>query len=126
MEKKTLREQQLEALLEAYNYLQKLLPSTEAIVAELRESRQADTDEYLNVIVNGINWIIEVLNRTLDIVNEEEEIIEKPKINNGIIILSNAIKEKDDLKIADAFEKDIIPFLYTLNSRVGVIVNTIS
>lgn len=118
METKTLREQQIEALSEVYKYLQKLLPAAESIVKELREAKQADTDELLGSIINGLNWIIEVLNRTLDIINEEEIIIEKERINAFINNLGNALREKDDLKISDSFEKDIIPFLLLLNGRL--------
>lgn len=123
MQKQSLKQQQLEALEELYHYSQKLIPAIETVSGELKGSRQEDTDEYLNTIINGINWIIEVLNRTMELVNEEEVIINKEKTNSGILKLGEAIKEKNDEKIADTLTVEVIPFLTDLSTRTAVLTN---
>ena len=56
-------------------------------------------------ILNAINWEIEVLNGTMDLLNEDKERIDKEHVNSCIVNLGNAIAEKEDAKIAEAFEK---------------------
>ncbi|QHQ60705.1 molecular chaperone [Anaerocolumna sedimenticola] len=126
MEENTLKVQQMEALEELHNYLIKLVPAVEAIIIELRGEKRSDTDELFNAIINGINWSIEVLNRTMDIVNENDEVIEKENINDTIKKFSFAIREHNELDIADILEKNILPFLVTVKSRVSVITNRTS
>ncbi len=123
MRKQSLKQQQLEALEELFHYSQKLIPAIETVSGELKGSRQDDTDEYLKTIINGINWIIEVLNRTMELVNEEEVVINKEKINSGILKLGEAIKEKNDEKIADTLTVEVIPFLTDISIRAAVLTN---
>lgn len=125
MQKQSLKQQQLEALEELYHYTQKLIPAIETVSGELKGSRQEDTDDYIKSIINGINWTIEVLNRTMELVNEEEVIIDKQKVNSGILRLGEAIKEKDDEKIADTLTVEIIPFLTNLSIRAAVLTNQV-
>lgn len=123
MQKQSLKQQQLEALEELFHYSQKLIPAIETVSGELKGSRQEDTDEYLKTILNGINWMIEVLNRTMELVNEEEVIINKEQTNSGILKLGEAIKEKNDEKIADTLIVEVIPFLTDLSTRAAVLTN---
>ncbi len=121
MENNNLLKQQMEALQELYNYNQKLMPAIQSLIEELRQEKKEDTDELLSIIINGINWIIEIMNRTMNLINEKEEFIEKERINEGIQKFASAIREKDDLKIADCLEKDILVFLIDINMRVAAI-----
>lgn len=101
-------------------YSPKLIKSMKAVVEELRGNRQPDTDEYLLSIIKGMNWEIEVLNGTMDYLNETEQIIDKAAANELFISFSRTYQEKDDIKLADAFEKDMIPFSHickTLQKR---------
>ncbi|WMJ90210.1 molecular chaperone [Anaerocolumna sp. MB42-C2] len=123
MEEKTLREQQMEALEELDNYLNRLLPAVKSIINELRGEKRADTDELFQAITNGINWTIEVLNRTMEIINESGDAIDKENINIAINKLSISIKEHDDLDKAMVLEKYILPFLSTLKSRIQIVTN---
>ena len=55
-----LREQQKEALLTARDYIGKLLDAVDVVGVELSGEEQEDTKEYLDTILKGVNWTIEV------------------------------------------------------------------
>lgn len=121
MQEESIKQQQIEALDELYNYSQKLIPAVETVISELKGTRQADTEEFLNTVIRGINWTIEVLNHTIDMVNAEETVVDKERINEGILGLGRAIREKDDDGTAEALKEKILPFLLGLNARAAVI-----
>lgn len=123
MENKSIKQQQLEALEELYHYSQKLIPAIETIITELKGEKQEDTDEFLKSIINGINWIIEIFNRTKDLVNIEEVVIEKEVINDGILRFGEAVKSKDDSGVAEALNDKILPFILTFSARAATLTN---
>ncbi|MGN6714452.1 molecular chaperone [Anaerocolumna jejuensis] len=125
MQEKSLKEQQLDALEELYHYSQKLIPAIETVSKELAGERQDDTEEYLKSVLNGINWIIEVLNRTMELVNEEEIVIDKDKINEDILKLGEAIREKNDEKMAEVLKEKVLPFIINVSTRAAVVTNQV-
>ncbi len=123
MQEQSLKQQQLEALEELFHYSKKLIPAIETVTKELNGNRQEDTDEYLKSVIDGINWTIEVLNLTMELVNEEEAVVDKEKINSSILKLGQAVKDKEDEKIAGILTEDILLFLTMLSTRAGVLTN---
>lgn len=116
-----LREQQLEALTVVSEYIGKLVPNMKTVSGELRNGRLEDTEEFLNQILNGMNWCIEVFNGTRDLVNEKQERINKNAINEKILELGEALKGKDDKKTADLLETAVVPFLNDLKAAADEI-----
>ena len=114
------RKEEKEALAVLVEYSPKLIKSMKAVVEELRGNRQPDTDEYLLSIIKGMNWEIEVLNGTMDYLNETEQIIDKAAANELFISFSRTYQEKDDIKLADAFEKDFHTSARRCKSESGV------
>lgn len=112
---KDLRTQQLEALegIQAYN--KKLKPGVKNVIDEFRGERQSDTDEFFKTVSTGINWIIEVVNLIMPMLNEEKERINKEAVNEQVAALNDAITEKDEDKIATILEQGILTFLETLD-----------
>ncbi|WFR56780.1 molecular chaperone [Anaerocolumna sp. AGMB13025] len=123
MSEKEYKIQQMEALEELYQYNQKLIPAVESMIAELREGRREDTKELLSIIINGINWTIQVLNHTMDIINDNGESLDKERMNASIQELGSGLQAQDDLKIADNLEKGIIPLLQTIEAKISVKIN---
>lgn len=107
--KDNLELQQIEALEVYLEYNKKLTNSIHILLLELRENRKDDTDEFQKKIIEGLNWEIQILNRTLSLINQKEERISKNEVNHQILKLEEALKTNEDNKIADSFEKDIIP-----------------
>lgn len=107
--------EQIEALETLKDYNIKIVKATKEVIEELRGDRKEDTDEYFNKIMEGINWEIQVLNRTMDIINESETNIEKDKINDIIVRLNKSIKLKDNNSKLQILEDELYPFLESLN-----------
>lgn len=111
------REQQIEALVAGYEYTKRLLNGIETIIVELREERKEDTKEFLEQVMKGINWIIQVINGTASLINEKENRINKDKMNEVILSLNSALKMEDDLEIAKILQEGMLPFLNNFMSR---------
>lgn len=109
-----MQEQKKEALQAAGEYLEKLIPGMETLCGELRGDRKDDTDDFQKQCIDGLNWIIEIYNRTSDIIEAENIKEGKAAFNEGLKALGSAIAAKEDEKIAEELEKAVIPFLKEL------------
>ncbi len=113
-----LREEQKEALQVARDYLVKLIAGMESLVPELKGRKKDDTDDFLKQCLDGLNWVIQVYNRTSNFINEGKVRIVKAEVNNSILHFNEAMQSKDDKKIALSLEKDIIVFLHNLSKAI--------
>lgn len=102
---------QKEALSELVDYSEKIIRATEEVVKELRGTRKEDTDELFNLVVQGINWEIEVFNNCEPLINKDGQQIDKAKMAQAVVRLGKVIQEKDDIKIAACLDVDFLPFL---------------
>lgn len=112
-----------EALKVMDEYLDKLIPGMRVLVTELSGTRKSDTDTFLKNCTDSFNWMIEIYNRTCDVINQDKERVNKEEINPGIIALAEALKEGNDKKTAEALEGRIIPFLEQLKNAVREVLN---
>ena len=119
MENNELRQQQIEALKTLYDYNKRLIYAIPQLTEELNEDKKPDTEEYQQKIVEGLNWEIQILNRTMDLINEEEEKISKESINSHIKILEQALLSKEDTLIAKAMEQEILPVLEQIDEVIS-------
>lgn len=99
------REEKVEALQTFMKFNPKVIHNIKIIIKELSGARMDDTDVFMRDIVNAINWEIEVLNGTMDLLNEGKKRIDKENVNTCIVNLGKALSEKKDASIAQAFEK---------------------
>lgn len=113
---------QQDLLKELYNYSETIIPGTETLLAELRHNRQSDTDELFNLVIQGINWEIEVFNNCEDLVNQDEQRIDKARMASAVGRLGKVLQEKDDIKLAASLEVDFLPFLKAMK-RVAETMN---
>lgn len=102
------RAEQKEALETLVDFNERLVKNMNIIIKELSGERLDDTDKFLKGIIDAVNWEIEVMNGTMELLNEEKQRIDKEKFNEKIMDLGSALKEKDDAKIADAI-RNLIP-----------------
>ena len=105
------REQQNEALKTASEYLGKLIPAMEQVVAEIKGEMQEDTIDFLLQIVDGLNFMIETYNVTRDIVNDPEPLINDDVLEKAVGSLSDGFSKKDYSAVAEELSDDILPFL---------------
>lgn len=116
-----LKLQQIEAIEVYLEYNKKLMNSINMLLSELRENRKEDTDEFQKKIIEGLNWEIGILNGTLSLINQEEEKINKNEVNQQILKLGEALKTGEDEKIADSFEKDILPEFEKIEGIIKIV-----
>lgn len=102
---------QQDLLKELYNYSATIIPGTETLIAELRHNRQSDTDELFNLVIQGINWEIEVFNNCEDLINRDEQRIDKGRMASAVGRLGKVLQEKDDIKLAASLEVDLFTVL---------------
>ena len=106
-----IRKQQVEALEVGVEYVQKLIPAIKEILPELRGEEKEDTMDFLGQIIDGINFVIEIVNATMPMINEKEEILNKEGIEEKVQILSKALQARDNAKTAQALDEGILPFV---------------
>lgn len=102
------RNEQIEALEVLIEFNGRLVKNMNIIVKELSGERLDDTDKFLKSIIDAINWEIQVVNGTMEVLNDGKERINKESFNATVTALGQAISENDDAKMAEEFKK-IIP-----------------
>ena len=117
----TYKDQQIEALTEMVSYEERLIPGLYAVITELTEERKEDTDEFLVTLINGMNWVFQIVNHTLDLLNEKEADLDKEKINDAITIFTKAKEEKNDEAIANAISEYLIPILQRVQESAKLV-----
>lgn len=104
-------ELQKSALTELIDYSPKIILGTKQVIDELRVSKKQDTEELFNLVIQGINWEIEVFNNCEPVINSDEKRIDKAKMAKAVVRLGKVLQEKDDIKIAACLDVDFMPFL---------------
>lgn len=104
------RKEQVEALETLTEFNDRLVNNMQIIVKELSGNRLEDTDKFLKSILDAINWEIQVVNGTMEVLNEGKERVNKETFNDAVVALSNAVNAKDDAKMAQAFTAIITVF----------------
>lgn len=115
------RQQQLQALKDVNEYCIKLEKGIQEILDELRTEAKPDTEDFLNQIITGINWVVEIVNLIMLVLNEGKERVNKESVNTIIVSLSEALQEKDHPKVADLMEHGIIEFIQSIESAADEI-----
>lgn len=117
------REQlQREVLVELIAYSEKLIPAVQILVEEIRGDEKADTSEFLNEVINGINWEIEVYNQCAALLNSKSNYIDKKMMIAAVTSLGQSISSGNNAKVAECFEQDFIPFLNKLSLAAKMVV----
>lgn len=106
-----IRQQQIEALGMAAEYIEKLIPAMKEIIPELRGQELPDTQDFLNQQMDGLNFVIDIINGTMSLVNEKETILIKDKMEEKVQNLNRALGAQMNPQIADVLEADILPLL---------------
>ena len=75
------RKEQIEALQVLTEFNGRLGKNMSILVKELSGERLDDTDNFEKAIIDAINWEIEVLNGTMELLNEGKERINKESFN---------------------------------------------
>lgn len=113
---------QREILEEMITYSDKLIPAVQNVVKELRGDVKADTGEFLNEVITGINWEIEVYNQCAGLINSKSSYIDKKMMIAAVTSLGKSLSSKDNAMVADCLENDFLPFLNKLALAAKMVV----
>lgn len=115
------RAEQKEALETLVGFNTRLVKNMKIIIKELSGQRLDDTNAFLEDITKAMNWEIQVMNGTMELLNEGKQRIDKEGFNTKIIALSDAINSKDDTKMAKAFE-EVVPLFEKLGDAANEVI----
>ena len=117
------REQlQRNVLKELVAYSDNLIPALQIIIEELRGEELEDTNTFLNDVINGINWEIEVYNQCASLLNEKSSYIDKKAMITAVKHLGISLNSGDKLLVADCLESDFSVSKVILVVKKGVII----
>ncbi|MBA4686675.1 MAG: hypothetical protein H2184_05930 [Candidatus Galacturonibacter soehngenii] len=116
------KNEQIEALKAVIEYNEKLVPAIKEVILELDGEQKEDTFSYLDYILKGVNWVIQVVNGTKSLLEKNDIMIDKDEMNRIIATLNSAVKEKDSAKISHCLKEGILPFCNLLSVDVVKIV----
>ena len=105
------RKEQVEALEALKDYNPKICKALKEIIPELRGEKKEDTQEYIEHIFRGVNWELQVINGTMELLNEKEQQVSKDSLNEMIVQVNDAYTSKEGEKLAQIIETELPPFL---------------
>lgn len=112
------RKEQAEALEVLQEFNDRLIKNIGILIKELSGSRLDDTDKFIKGIADAMNWEIQVMNGTMELLNEGKQRIDKEAFNQAITGVGEAINEKDDAKMAAAFS-EVLPYFIGLGEAAA-------
>ncbi len=115
------RKEQVEALEVLAEFNQKLLKNLHILVKEVSGERLDDTDAFMKSILDAMNWEIQVVNGTMELLNEGEQRVDKKEFNDKVVVLNEAIAAKEDSKLATALE-ELIPCFENLGEAANAVI----
>ena len=113
------RKEQVEALEALKDYNPKICKALAEIIPELRGEKKEDTQEYIEHIFRGVNWELQVINGTMELLNEKEQQVSKDSLNEMIVQVNDAYTSKEGEKLAQIIETELLPFVERLESYIG-------
>ncbi|MDL2301838.1 molecular chaperone [Lachnospiraceae bacterium OttesenSCG-928-D06] len=110
---------QWEALATLKEFNVKLLHALGGVIDELEGEEKEDTWEYLDYIFKSMNWELQVINGTLDLLNMNENLIDKKNINAMIERVNIAYTGKKRGLLAQIISGELIPFFDELQKIIN-------
>lgn len=109
------REQlQRDLLEELIAYSDNLIPALQTLIGEMKGATLEDTGDFLNEVLTGINWEIEVYNQCATLINEKSNYIDRKLMISAVNELGTTLQSGDKLRIAECLEQAFLPFLNKL------------
>ena len=112
------RKEQVEALEALKDYNPKICKALKEIIPELKGEKKEDTKEYVDHIFKGINWELQVINGTLELLNEKEQQVSKNALNEMVSHINDEYTSKEDEKLAKVIEEELLPFAEKLEGYI--------
>lgn len=107
----TMREEKLEAVAGICRYDRKLVTALDALATELEAGREKLPSELAGIVMQGINWTVEVLNQVMDVLNGDRERVDKKLVNDALVAFNEAFTANAEEEMAEVIRSLLIPCL---------------
>ena len=111
----SLKQETMESL---SGYVSNLADKMSAMITELREDIKEDSWEYLRMMVDGFNWVLEAYNALSDTLNPDGANFDNKAFDTTIAEFGKAFCSKNIDSVTGYLESDIVPFLRKLDTVV--------
>lgn len=118
------RAEQVEALQAMLDYNPRLMHAMKCLATELLEERKPDTDEFLLAAIKGMNWEVEILNGTKEVLQEQGVDLDRSMINTAFLEFNEAYKNKDDIGMGLLYRDKVIPFFEEFENAARKVVES--
>ena len=98
-------------------YIPNLVQKLEGMVVELRTNVQEDSWEYLRMMIDGFNWVLEAYNGTSSIINQDGT-IDEAVVQKTVDDLSSAFIGNKAEETATIIEAGVVPFLKCVMNKL--------
>lgn len=112
----------MEALEELCGYNQKLLKAIPVISSELSGESKEDTMDFLKQFLEGLNWVIEITNLTIDVINCNQIRLNTMQVNNTMEEFNAAFHEGDKEQLAVILQNGIQLFLEDISNAAAEVI----
>lgn len=115
------RKEQVEALEVLAEFNTRLVKNIKILIKELSGARLEDTDVFTKSIVDAMNWEIQVMNGTMELLNADKVRVDKEAFNEKINEIGSAIADKSDEEMAEAFT-NVLPYFEELEEAAREVI----
>ena len=100
------------------DYNPKICKALQEVIPELKGEKKEDTQEYVDYIFRGVNWELQVINGTMELLNEKEPQVSKEDLNGIVVDINEAYTSKNNEKLAQIIEEKLLPFAENLGGYI--------
>ena len=115
------RKEQVEALEVLIEFNERLVKNIGIVIKELSGARLDYTDKFIKGIIDAMNWEIQVMNGTMELLNEGRVRVDKEHFNEKIVALGAAVNSGKDAELAEAF-REVLPYFEELEKTAAEVV----
>lgn len=112
---KSLEEQQFEALQTAYEYTGKLINGINMCIENIKENKQEEAINLLSYIIEGIEWLNEVVKLTKDI---QADNMDKDKMKEKLEEIFKYVDEENYEKTLNVLQENILTMLNSWQEKI--------
>jgi hypothetical protein len=101
----------IETYREFVNYNRKLMPAVEKTVEHFRAQREDKALSLLIPVIEGLQWIVEVVLKTKDTLRDYGVNVLECNVNNTLKELTGALENQDYVLLGDLLEYEVLGLL---------------
>lgn len=110
---------EIEALITANEYLDKLKDGINKISIYMQEEKEKEALITITDIIDGIAWIADVIRLTKSSLNSKVDLLE---LNKFLVEIVEALQNEDFILVGDLFDYEILPILEEIHGEIKSVI----